>query len=243
MASKVETRSRTFQANAALLDRRLVKLVGGKVDYAGATDAGAIGLTTKQNFLANDYTPIDLLACAGTVIGTANGAITKGNDIYQAASGKVSAAGTIKCGIAMQTTSADGDYIEFLPAQTAAPAGNVTVALAAGAANSFNATITVKDSAGNAIANAFDLEVFISRSATGQGLTTTAASGALTASTGAILTALTAKKHVLAVTDATGNLVLNLVDTGKTAGEYVVVKTPGSGLLVVSAATVTGTYG
>lgn len=243
MSSKIESRSRTFQVSAALKDRRIVKMTTGKLAYAGATDAGAIGVTTKETFAADDYTAIDLLNSEGTVIGTASGAITKGNDIYQDASGKVSATGTIKAGVAMQTVTADNDYIEYLPIASAAPAVTVSVTLAAGATNSFDATITVKDSAGNTIAAPYALEVYISHSATGQGLTTTAASGALTASTGAILTALTAKKHVSLVTAATGIAVLNLVDSAKTAGEYVVVKNPTTGAIVISAATVTGTYG
>lgn len=118
-----------------------------------------------------------------------------------------------------------------------------TVALSAGAANVVTATITLKNDADEAIAAAQVVEVFISRSAVGAGLTATAASGALAATTGAILTALTAKKHIIAVTDANGVLVLTLTDTAKTEGEYFIVKLPGTGKLVVSAATVTASYG
>lgn len=119
----------------------------------------------------------------------------------------------------------------------------VTIALAAGAANSFDATITVKDKDGNTIAARHVLEVWISDDADGNGLTATAASGALTASTGTILTALTAKKHVRLTTAATGIAVLNLVDSAKTQGERVVVTNPASNRPVVSAPTVTATYG
>jgi hypothetical protein len=118
-----------------------------------------------------------------------------------------------------------------------------TVALAAGAVNSFNATITVKDKDGNTIAGRHILEVYITNDAEGDGLTATAASGALTASTGVILTALTAKKHVRLITADTGIAVLNLVDTAKTQGERVVVVNPANFRPIVSAATVTATYG
>jgi hypothetical protein len=118
-----------------------------------------------------------------------------------------------------------------------------TVALAAGAANSVDCTITVKDAAGATIAAPHVLEVWISRAATGIGLTSTAASGSLTASTGSIHTALTAKKHVSLITAATGIAVLNLVDTAKTEGEYFCVKIPRSGKVVASSATVTASYG
>jgi hypothetical protein len=118
-----------------------------------------------------------------------------------------------------------------------------TIALAAGAANTMTATIQVKDAKGANVLAPTVLEAFISTSATGQGLTATAASGSLTATTGAILTALTAKKHVKAITDANGALVLSLVDSAKTAGEYVVVRNPSGGGIKVSSASVTGSYG
>jgi hypothetical protein len=135
------------------------------------------------------------------------------------------------------------DVVEDIYSNGAKLANNITCTLAAGASNTTTCTITVKDSAGTAIAAVHTLEVFISRSATGQGLTATAASGALTATTGAILTALTAKKHISAVTDANGVLVLSLVDSAKTEGEYFVAVNPVSGKLHVSAATVTADYG
>ena len=119
----------------------------------------------------------------------------------------------------------------------------VSVAISAGAANTTTATISVLRN-GVIVPGVFPIEAFISRSATGQGLTATAASGALTATTGAILTALTAKKHVLGVTDLTGLLVLSLVDTAKTAGEYFCAFTPGGNTpIVVAGPTVTASYG
>ncbi len=120
----------------------------------------------------------------------------------------------------------------------------VTVAIAAGAANSVNATFTVVDGAGTTIAAVHALEVLIARTAAATaGLTATGASGNLTASTGAILTALTAKKHVTLVTAASGIAVLNLVDAAKTEGEYFIAKNPVNGRLHASAATVTASYG
>ena len=122
-------------------------------------------------------------------------------------------------------------------------AENVTIVLAAGATNSVDATITVTDKDGVAIPGIHALDVWVSDDANGSGLTATAASGALTASTGVILTALTAKKHVKLTTAATGIAVLNLVDSAKTQGERFVVTNPGNGRPVVSAPTVTATYG
>jgi len=112
--------------------------------------------------------------------------------------------------------------------------------LSAGAAtDEMDITITVKDAAGATIAAVHQLEVWITDSATAYTLTGTAASGALTAVDGGILTALTAKKHVICVTPATGIINLSLVDSANTAGEIVCVKLP-NGKFSVSAAS-TGT--
>lgn len=113
---------------------------------------------------------------------------------------------------------------------------SASIALAAGATNSINATITLKDDKGVTIAAVQNIEVYISEASTGIGLTGDSATGNLTASTGTILTALTAKKHIKALTDANGVLVLNLVDSAKPNDQRFVVVVPGTGRLVVSAA-------
>lgn len=111
----------------------------------------------------------------------------------------------------------------------------VTIALTAGAVNTLVATITVKNSAAVTVAAVHELEVWISDAASGIGLTADAFSGAVTASTGAIHTALTAKKHVLAATAATGILVIEVVDTAEPADIYVACKQPLGAGVVVSA--------
>ncbi len=114
-------------------------------------------------------------------------------------------------------------------------AQTATVALAAGASNTMTITITLKDGFGTAFGQRHRVEVYMSGSSTGAGLTSSSYSGALTATTGDILTALTAKKHVIANTNTSGVLVLSLVDSGKPATEYVCVVLP-NGRLIVSAA-------
>ena len=122
-------------------------------------------------------------------------------------------------------------------------AANVTIAYAASATtDGIEATFTVKDAAGSTIAAIHNLQVWISDDADGSGLTATAASGALTAVTGTILTALTAKKHVICNTAATGILKLLLVDSANTAGERFCVANPVNGKPIVGAATVAGNY-
>jgi len=118
-----------------------------------------------------------------------------------------------------------------------------SAAPAAGAANTTSVTITVTDKNGTAVSAIHNLECWVSDDADGNGLTATSASGALTASTGTILTALTAKKHVIANTSAAGVLVLALVDSAKTQGERFCCKNPTTGQIVVGAATVTASYG
>lgn len=120
---------------------------------------------------------------------------------------------------------------------------DITIAYAASATtDGIEATLTVKDAAGTAIDAIHNLEVWISDDADGSGLTATAASGALTAATGTILTALTAKKHVSANTDATGVLTLLLVDSANTAGERFCVRHPLTGKIIVGSATVATDY-
>ena len=122
-------------------------------------------------------------------------------------------------------------------------AANVTVAYAASATtDGVEATLTVVDAAGTAIDAIHMLNVWVSDDADGSGLTATAASGTLTAVTGVILTALTAKKHVLATTAATGILTLLLVDSVNTAGERFCCTNPVTGKIVVGAATVATDY-
>ena len=125
---------------------------------------------------------------------------------------------------------------------TDAPA-NVTIAYAASATtDGIEATFTVVDAAGDAVEAITNLNVWISDDANGSGLTATAASGALTAATGTILTALTAKKHVNANTNASGVLTLLLVDSANTAGERFCVAHPVTGKAIVGAATVATDY-
>lgn len=109
-----------------------------------------------------------------------------------------------------------------------------TVALAASSTtDGMDITITAKDPAGDTVEGVWGFEWWISEAATGIGLTADSYSGAVTAGTGSILTALTAKKHFLATTAATGIFVATAVDSANPADQYVVVKLP-SGDLVVS---------
>ena len=109
-----------------------------------------------------------------------------------------------------------------------------TIALAASATtDGMDITITVKDSKGDTVAAVHQLEFWMSEAATGIGLTGDTYSGDLTATAGAIRSALTAKKHWSVVTAATGIFAATLVASANPADQYVAVKNPvGAGLSV-----------
>lgn len=118
-----------------------------------------------------------------------------------------------------------------------------TFAVAAGAANVSEVTITVKDGTGTAMAVPCILDVLLSDAATGTGLTATTASGAVAAkaSSGTDLAVLVAKKATKVQTKADGTYILSITDTAKT-GFYVVANIPGQ-KPSVSSVLVTGSYG
>lgn len=137
--------------------------------------------------------------------------------------------------VLVTTTAAELNTIDNM-VTTAVPV------LSAGAAtDEMDITITVKNAAGTTIAQVCQIEVWITDSATAYTLTGTSASGALTAVDGGVLTALTAKKHIICVTPATGIINLSLVDSANTAGEIVCVKLP-NGFFSYSAASVATDY-
>lgn len=137
------------------------------------------------------------------------------------------------------------DLLQTLGNQVLAGAiASLAFAAAAGAANVCNVTVTPKDADGNALTGIRELELWLSDAATGAGLTGTDASGTVTnkASEGTVLTALTAKKHILVQAKAAGTFVLEITDAAKT-GFYVCARIPGSGLPSVSTQLQTADYG
>lgn len=114
----------------------------------------------------------------------------------------------------------------------------------AGAANVCNVLVTPLDFAGNALTGVREFEIFLSDAATGIGLTATSASGTVTNKTseGTVLTALTAKKHILAQTKAGGTFTLEITDASKTLF-YVACRIPLSGKMSVSDQLITANYG
>ncbi len=149
--------------------------------------------------------------------------------------GSTPAAATFTTATATTANAANVGITDTLKLDTVSQMLTATVTLAAGATNSIDATITIKDMAAATVTGIHMVEVYLSTSSTGALVSATSYSGALTASTGAIIGVIAATKHIKAVTDTNGVLVLNLVASGKPATEYFCVVRP-FGSLVVSAA-------
>ena len=93
-----------------------------------------------------------------------------------------------------------------------------TFAAAAGGANVCEVTITLKDADGTTVADSRPILIWLSDDSDGVGLTSTSASGTVTAksASGEVFGALTAKKAIIAQPLATGIFILEITDTSKT---------------------------
>lgn len=115
MPEFVEGRTRTFQAGAALVQHRRVKLSSGKLAYADADDTDVLGTMAREAFAVDEYVAVVLANAEGTQIMVASEAITVGTVVQAAADGKVAATGTVGVGIALSAAVAANDWIEVLP--------------------------------------------------------------------------------------------------------------------------------
>lgn len=121
---------------------------------------------------------------------------------------------------------------------------NINIALSASATtDGMDITITVQDGAGTAIDAVHLLEVWVSEAATGIGLTADTASGDLTWGTGTEWEEITSKKHYRVLTDVNGVAVATLVDSANPTDQYIAVKHPLSGKIIVSSASGTNWEG
>jgi hypothetical protein len=124
-----------------------------------------------------------------------------------------------------------------------APA-TATIALAASTTtDGMNITVTMKDAGGTTVAGVYIFDLWMSEAATGIGLTGDTYSGDLTASTGTILGALTAKKAWRVQTAASGIFVATLVASANPTDQYAAVSLPLTGNVIVSSASGTNWEG
>jgi len=128
MSQFVETGTRTFTAAGALGAHLRVKTPGA-LALAGSTDI-ELG-TMAYPCLAAGPATVRLRTAQGTAKFVVADAITAGNPVYAASSGKISASGTVLIGIALEASTTNGDIIEVLRRQEtsdAAAAGGTTAA-------------------------------------------------------------------------------------------------------------------
>lgn len=128
MSQYFEGPTRPDYAAGAIAQHLRVKTSGALV-VAGSTDH-ELGTMDSPVTAAGSAT-VRLRTAGGTCKFVAVDAITKNNPFYAAADGKVSASGTVLIGIALETTTTDGDVFEGLRRQEAsdsAAAGGTTAA-------------------------------------------------------------------------------------------------------------------
>jgi len=114
MSQYVETAVRGFAAGAAIGQFLRVYLTASNtLALAGANDYG-IGTMEDPSTAANEQVGVRLNSAQGSRKCVANGAITVGDPVYLAASGKVGASGSVRYGTALEAATADNDIIEVL---------------------------------------------------------------------------------------------------------------------------------
>ena len=114
MSQYVTTGERQFTAAAARSANLRVYSSSGTLTTAGVSNQ-SIGVQPTASLAATDKIKVRLRTAPGTDKMVAAGAITEGNTVYAAASGKVDATGTIVEGIALEASATDGDVIEVMP--------------------------------------------------------------------------------------------------------------------------------
>lgn len=119
-----ETGNRTYLADASHSTRHLVVKIGSDANHVALCGTGdiALGVTDDQPDAAEDHINVQLLgAKRGTVLMTASAAITAGDMVVAAASGKIRTltglgSGTYYIlGRAVEAAGADGDVIQVVP--------------------------------------------------------------------------------------------------------------------------------
>lgn len=113
MSQYVETPTRTYATSSALGQYLRVKMSAGVLALASSTDV-ELGTTEFPVVTGQTTATVRLRTAQGTVKMVAADAITAFNPVYAAASGKISASGTVLLGIAQEASTTNGDVIEVL---------------------------------------------------------------------------------------------------------------------------------
>lgn len=113
MSQFIDGPTRQFTSNGAIAQYLRVVLSSGVLAAAGAT-VPCIGTAEDPILAADTVGTVRLRNAGGTRKMVAAGAITLGNPVYAAASGRVASTGTVMEGIALEAAAANGDVIEVL---------------------------------------------------------------------------------------------------------------------------------
>lgn len=120
IAEGTHANSLTKKADAAITTRYLLGKIGSDVNHVAACGASdiPIGVITDEAAAAEDLVAVEMLGVSKrSILMVASEAISAGEHVYTAASGKVqdlpAGAGTYyEVGLALTAASADGDIIE-----------------------------------------------------------------------------------------------------------------------------------
>lgn len=124
MSQFVHAPTKGFVAGAAIDQYLRVILSAGKLSVAGSSDL-SMGTMEAPSFADGDNVAVRLRTAEGTRKMIASGAITGGNPVYAAASGKIASSGSVLEGYALETSTADGDIIEVMSLEAGAAATDV----------------------------------------------------------------------------------------------------------------------
>jgi hypothetical protein len=122
MSQEIQNRTRTFTAGGALAIYRRVRLSGGKLAYAGASDTDSVGITANPAFASGDKIAVTLCSAQGTMKMVAAGTFAAGVGLYAAAAGEVDDSGTVLIGLSLEAATAIGDIVEVIPVTSNTPA-------------------------------------------------------------------------------------------------------------------------
>lgn len=132
MSQFVDGPCKAFVPGASLAQFTRVKLAAGVLAAASSTEH-ELGVLETPTYGSADPPSVSvrLRTAAGTQKMITSEAITAGNPVYAAASGKIAASGTLLIGTALEASGGDGDIIEVLRRQESsdsAAAGGTTAA-------------------------------------------------------------------------------------------------------------------
>ncbi len=108
---------KTFQATAvAIAAFKRVKVDSDGLISVAAANEAAVGVT-QEAIAVSGYGTVKLFQSGGTFFCTAAGAISRGSQVYPAASGNIAGTGTTLLPlVALEAAGASGDVIECAPA-------------------------------------------------------------------------------------------------------------------------------